>query len=170
MQALKQAGAFMAGTNTRTETTAEVLRLMVDEFQKLQRERVQERELAAAQAYLAGNFPLTIETPDAIAAQVLDVLFYGLPLGEIESYRERVNAITADDIQRVARQYLKPDRLSVVLVGDAKSFVGQLKGVGFSEYEVVDLTDLDLAAADFRRASRSPAATGVAREPGAPHD
>ena len=56
MQALKQAGAFMAGTNTRTETTAEVLRLMVDEFQKLQRERVQERELAAAQAYLGWPF------------------------------------------------------------------------------------------------------------------
>jgi zinc protease len=143
---------------------------MVDEFQRLQRERVQEREVDAAQAYLAGSFPLTIETPDAIAAQVLNVLFYGLPLDEIESYRERVNAITADDIQRVARQYLKPDRLSVVLVGNAKSFVGQLKGVGFSEYEVVDLTDLDLAAADFRRASRSPAPTGVAREPGASHD
>ena len=170
MQALKQAGDFMAETDTRTDTTADVLRLMVDEFQKLQRERVNERELADAQAYLAGSFPLTIETPDAIAAQVLNVLFYGLPLGEVESYRERVNAITADDIQRVARQYLKPDRLSVVLVGNAKAFVGQLKGVGFPEYEVVELADLDLAAADFRRPARPPAASGVAREPGAPRD
>ena len=90
-----------------------------------------ERELADAQAYLAGNFPLTIETPDAIAAQVLNVLFYGLPLSEIETYRERVNAITADDIQRVARQYLRPDRLSVVLVGNAAAFTDKLKGVGF---------------------------------------
>jgi zinc protease len=170
MQALKQAGDFMAETDTRTDTTAEVLRLIVDEFQRLQRERVSERELADAQAYLAGSFPLTIETPDAIAAQVLNVLFYGLPLSEVESYRERVNAITVADIQRVARQYLKPDRLSVVLVGNAKAFVGQLKGVGFSDFEVVDLSELDLAAADFRRPARGPAGVGVAREPGAPRE
>ena len=56
-QSLKQGGDFMADTDTRTETTAEVLRLIVDEFQKLQRERVDERELADAQAYLAGSFP-----------------------------------------------------------------------------------------------------------------
>ena len=46
-----------------SETTGEVLRLIVDEFARLQRERVSERELADAQAYLAGSFPLTIETP-----------------------------------------------------------------------------------------------------------
>ena len=57
MQSLKGGGDFMAETDTRTETTAEVLRLIVDEFQELQRERVHERELADAQAYLAGSFP-----------------------------------------------------------------------------------------------------------------
>src|SRR5215217_3429803 len=165
MQSLEQGGDFMAETATRTDTTAEVLRLIVDEYQKLQRERVNERELADAQAYLAGSFPLTIETPDAIAAQVLNVLFYGLPLSEIESYRERVNAITPDDIQRVARDYLRPDRLSVVLVGNAKAFVDQLKGVGFNTFEVVNLNDLDLTAADFRRAARPAGDRGVAREP-----
>ena len=46
---------------------------MVDEFWRLQRERVRERELADAKAYITGSFPLTIETPDAIATQVLNV-------------------------------------------------------------------------------------------------
>jgi zinc protease len=168
MQSLKHGGDFMADTDTRTETTAEVLRVIVDEFQKLQRERVHERELADAQAYLAGSFPLTIETPDAIAAQVLNVLFYGLPLSEIESYRERVNAITVDDIQRVARQYLRPDRLSVVLVGNAAAFTDRLKGVGFSTFEGVNLSDLDLTAADLRRAARhgrSTAAEPIGTDP-----
>lgn len=130
---------------------------MVDEFSRLQRERVNGRELGDAQAYLAGSFPLTIETPDAIAAQVLNALFYELPLEELETYRERVNAVTPDDIQRVARQYLKPDRLSVVLVGDARAFASRLRGVGFEEYEVVELSDLDLTAADFRRTTAAPA-------------
>ncbi len=122
IQALKRTGDIAAETDTRSETTVEALRVIVDEFSRLQRERVNQRELADAQAYLAGSFPLTIETPDAIAAQVLNALFYELPLSDLETYRERVNAVTPEDIQRVARQYIKPDRLSVVLVGDARAF------------------------------------------------
>ena len=61
--ALKEAGDIVADTDTRSETTGEALRLIVDEFWPLQRERVSERELSDAQAYLTGSFPLTIETP-----------------------------------------------------------------------------------------------------------
>jgi zinc protease len=156
IQALKRTGDISAETDTRSETTVEALRVIVDEFSRLQRERVHGRELADAQAYLAGSFPLTIETPDAIAAQVLNALFYELPLSEVETYRERVNAVTPEDIQRVARQYLKPDRLSVVLVGNASTFASRLKGVGFGEYDLVELVDLDLTAADFRRTGPAP--------------
>ena len=67
MDAYQRAGSIIAETDTRTETTAEALRLMVDEFFRIQREAVGEGELSAPQAYLAGHFPLTIETPDAIA-------------------------------------------------------------------------------------------------------
>ena len=150
----KDAGDFEAETNTRTAATGEVLRLIVDEFQRLQRERVNERELADAKAYLAGSFPLTIETPNAIALQILNVLFYGLPIGELQSFRERVNAVTVDDIQRVARLYLKPDRLSVVLVGNAAAFTNQLANIGFGTFETVDIQNLDLAAPDFKRQTR----------------
>lgn len=147
----QQSGDFMATTDTRSGATAEALRLMVDEIAKLQRERVGQRELEGAQAYLAGSFPLTIETPNDIAAQVLEALLFGLDLEEIETYRERVNAVTVDDIQRVARLYLKPDRLSIVLVGDGSTFVQDLAGVGFSASEVVPIGQLDLTAVDFRR-------------------
>jgi zinc protease len=151
LQALQQAGDVAADTNTRTETTGEVLRLIFDEIAKLQRERVRDRELSDAQAYLAGSFPLTIETPDAIAAQVLNVLFYGLPLSELQTYAERLSAVTPEDIQRVASAYLRPDRLSVVLVGNASKFTSQLKGLGFDRYELVRLRDLDVTSADLRR-------------------
>ena len=147
----KDGGDFEAVTNTRTAATGEVLRLIVDEFWRIQRERVNERELADAKAYLTGSFPLTIETPNAIALQILNVLFYGLPVEQLQTFRERVNAVSVDDIQRVARTYLKPDRLSVVLVGNAAQFADQLKGVGFGNYETVDIQKLDLGAADFKR-------------------
>jgi hypothetical protein len=48
-----------------------------------------------------------------------------------------VLAITPDDIQRVARQYIKPDRLSIVLVGNAQAFINQLRGVGFTDFDVI---------------------------------
>ena len=151
VNALKDTGNIVADTDTRSDVTGEALRLMVDEFWRLQRQRVQDGELADAQAYLTGSFPLTIETPSAIALQVLNAVFYGLDLNDLQTYRERVNAITPDDIQRVAREYLRPDRLSIVLVGDASVFIKQLAGVGFDQYERIALSDLDLGSADLKR-------------------
>lgn len=54
---LRDSGDVEASTNTRSEATGEVLRLMVDEFWRIQRERVRERELNDAKAYLTGSFP-----------------------------------------------------------------------------------------------------------------
>jgi zinc protease len=160
MDALKITGDFEAQTNTRSEATGEVLRLIVDEFWRLQRERVGERELSDAKAYLTGSFPLTIETPNSIAMQVINHLFYGLPVQQLQNFRERVNAVTVDDIQRVAQKYLRPDRLSVVLVGNAAAFASQLQGVGFGTYETVEIADLDLTTANFRRAATGAIAEG----------
>jgi zinc protease len=150
----KTTGGVVAETDTRTDATAEVLRLAVDEFFKLQRERVYEGELEGAQAYLAGHFPLTIETPDAIATQVLNQLFYELPLEELQTYPERVRSVSPDDVQRVARNYLRPDRLAVVLVGNADGFVKDLKGVGFGEFERIRMDQVDLLAADLKKPNR----------------
>ena len=137
-------GDFMAKTDTRSDATAEVLQLIVEEVARLQRERVGRRELENAQAYLSGSFPLTIETPNAIAAQVLESLLYGLDLGDLPKYPERINAVTVDEIQRVSREYLQPQQLSVVLVGEAATFLDDLAGVGFEGVEVLSVSELDL--------------------------
>jgi zinc protease len=151
LQALKRTGELTAQTNTRSDATGEVLRLMVDEFARLRRERVGGNELADAQAYLTGNFPLTIETPGAIATQVLTVLFYDLPIDDLQNFRQRVNAVSVDDIEWVMNRYLEPDRLSIVLVGNAAAFLDQLKRVGFNKVEVVPLADLDLSEPGLKR-------------------
>lgn len=149
--ARRTAGDFMATTDTRSAATADALRLTVDEIARLRREPVRERELRGAQAYLAGNFPITLETPNAIAAQVLEAILYGLALEDLERYPERINAVTVRDIQRVAQEYLRPANLSIVLVGDASTFVDDLPRVGFDRVEVVPQAELDLLAPDFRR-------------------
>ena len=145
----KWAGAVIAETDTQTANTAEALRVMVDEFTRLQRERVNDSELEGAQDYMVGHFPLTIEVPDAIATQVLNQLFYELPVEDLPRYRERVLRVTPDEIQRVARWFIRPSQLSVVLVGDADRFVNDLKGVGFGTFERIPIERVDLLAADF---------------------
>jgi zinc protease len=167
LDTLKSSGDIEASTNTRSDATADVLRIIVDEFWRLQRERVSDGELAAAKAYLTGNFPLTIETPDAIALQVLNAVFYGLPLDQLQTFRDRVNRVTADDIERVARYYLKPDAVSVVLVGNAAVFTPQLRGAGFGKYEKIPLQNLDLLTADFKRAGGAVPAAGAGGARGA---
>ena len=92
INALKDTGDIVARPTRGRRRPAEALRLIVDEFWRLQRERVNPRELAGAQAYLTGSFPLTIETPSAIALQVLNAVFFGLDLEELQTFRERVNA------------------------------------------------------------------------------
>ena len=167
LNTLREAGAIEASTNTRSEATAEVLRLMVDEFWRLQRDRVGERELGEAKNYMTGSFPLTIETADAIATQVLNVLFYGLPVEQLQSFRERVNAITTDEVQRVSRFYLRPDRLSIVLVGNAAAFVPQLRRLGFNSFEVIEMSNLDLTTPDLKKAGGTGRPGGVGGPGGA---
>jgi len=161
LNARRMTGDIVAETETRPEAAGEALRVMVDECFRLQREQVAVRELDQAKAFLAGSFPLSIETPDQIATKVLTALFYGLPLAELDTFRDRVNAVTPADIQRVTRAHFRPDRLSIVLVGYAPMIVYQLERVGIRSGEVVALADLDVTTADLVRPAR-------AREPTVP--
>lgn len=165
-------GDIMAETDTRPEVSGEALRVIVDEFSRLQRERVEPRELDGAKAFLAGGYALTIETPDDIAGKVVTALFYGLPLAELSTFRERVNAVTVDDVQRVTRAQLRPDRLSIVLVGYGPYLASELGRLGFRGVDLIRLEHLDVTAADLRsvrgpaRPSAPPvsAAQGMSRE------
>ena len=165
-------GDVFAETETIPEAAGEALRVIMSEFFRLQRDRVGVRELDNAKAVLAGSVPLGIETPDDIATKVLAALFYELPLSDFETFRERTNAVTPDDIQRAARAHLRPDRLSMVLVGYAPFITSQLERAGFRNGEVVRASDLDVTSADLVRPARlagptapmTPVAKGMSRE------
>ena len=158
-------GDFMGKTETRSATTAEALKLMVDEISRLRRDRVNQRELENAQAYLAGSFPLAIETPNAIASQVLESLLYGLDLNDLPTFPARINDVTVNDIQRVARKYLHPDRLSIVLVGEAVAFLEDLPAIGFDDVEVLSVDELNLATVDLSQSSASHELPGLVSVP-----
>ena len=113
-----------------------------------------ERELSDAQAYLAGSFPLTIETPNDIATSVMNAVFYELPLEEVARsanacWRSRPTTSSAS-----RGEYIQPDRLSIVLVGNAQAFVSQLRAVGFTEFDVIAIDELDLMSATLKKEPR----------------
>lgn len=151
LDAYRHAGIIRGATDTRSVATAEVLRVSLDQFSKVVRETVREGELEDAKAYLTGSFPLGLETPGSISTKVLNALFHELPMKDLETYRERVSATTADEIHRAMRSYLRPDRLSIVIVGEAAAFAPLLRGVGIKDPEVIRAADLDLSEPTLTR-------------------
>src|SRR5207302_4482798 len=111
-------GDFRVGTFTKNPPTAETLALAVEgDFRRRPPDR---KSLDKAKSYLRGQFPLRLETPDALAARLAEIEFQGLPQDELATFRRRVAAVTPADVQRVARAHMPPpDRVAVVVVGQA---------------------------------------------------
>lgn len=149
--AFKTSGEIVARTNTRTPATAEALSLMMNEFARLARDPIDPGELRGAENFIAGHYPLSIESSASIAEEVIAHLFFGQDLSEIDTYLDRVMRITPTDVARVAREVVKPDRLAVVLVGDAAAFSSDLAAQGLRGIERIPLAELDLDAPTLRR-------------------
>jgi len=83
--------------------------------------------LADAKSFLTGVFPIRTETQDGLAGLVANQVMYGLPDDYLQTYRENIDAVTLDDVQRVADAYIHPERLAMVIVGDADAILPQAK-------------------------------------------
>jgi len=90
----------------------------IKEIRRMQKELVSEKELADAKAYLTGSFPLKMDTYAKIAGILTSVEIYGLGLDYPQKYPGLINAVTREDIQRVAKKYLHPDRMAIVVVAN----------------------------------------------------
>ena len=75
-----------------------------------------------------GNvFPIRIETQDGLIDQLVSIKMFDLPDDFLKTYRDDVNAVTTEDIQRVAQAYVQPDHAALVIVGDAAEITEQVK-------------------------------------------
>ena len=116
--ARRLAGAFVALASVVTAKTDSSLVEFLRELRRIREEPVPEGELAKAKAYVTLGLPGDFETTGGAAARFREVLGYGLPLDYYDRYIERIGAVTAADVQRVARQYIDPDHFDIVVVGD----------------------------------------------------
>lgn len=123
-------GTFHTGVETKSESTVKALQSLLAEIRTIQDQPVSPSELAFAQDYLTGSFPLRFETNDDLAREVLNIEFFGLPADYLSTYQARVRAVTAEEIQQVARKYLHPDRYQLVVVAKAQAVEPQLGQFG----------------------------------------
>ncbi|MDQ4121267.1 MAG: insulinase family protein [Acidobacteriota bacterium] len=123
----KLTGAFEATAEVRTDVTGASLKEFFAELERIRAEEVPAEELQNAKNYLTGVFPIRLETQEGLTGQVLAMQLYDLPSDYLETYRDRISSVTADDIQRVAKQYISTDKLAIVIVGDAVAISDQIK-------------------------------------------
>jgi zinc protease len=127
LDARRLAGTFRATAEVRTPVTGASLHEFFFELNRIRDDRVPDQELQNAKSYLMGVFPIRIETQDGLIDQLTSVKMFDLPDNYLHTYRDSVNAVTAEDVQRVAQQHVTPDRAAIVIVGDAREIEDQIK-------------------------------------------
>jgi zinc protease len=166
----RTAGDIQVTTFTRTDETVPATQLVLDELRKMSSGDVTPDELQVAHDFLAGVFPLHAETPSDVADRVLGAAFYGLPNDYLETYQERIRAVTADDVKRVAQKYYDAQDLDVVFVGNVAGFRDAIEKMlpGASIVEI-PAEEVDLLSPTLRRPQApSSAPTGAPANAGSP--
>lgn len=116
--AQKEAGAFTITIQTKNESANDVIKETLKEIEKIQSLPVSDKELADAKAYLTGSFPLRMDTSGKIAGILSAIELYNLGLDYPERYPSFINSVTKEDILRVAKKYLHPEKMVIVVVAD----------------------------------------------------
>jgi zinc protease len=111
-------GPFSVNSGVRTNVTDSSLVEILKELRAIRESPVSAEELARAKAYITLAVPGDLESTSQIAGEMATLANWNLPLAYLREYVERVGAVTAADVQRVARQYLPAQNGYVVVVGD----------------------------------------------------
>jgi hypothetical protein len=111
-------GTFNAGANVRTSVTDSAFTEIIYEMERMRTELVDEEDLQLVKNALTGSFSRSLEDPATVARFALNIQKYNLPEDYYETYLERLNAVTAEDVKAMAQKYLTPDNALILAVGD----------------------------------------------------
>ncbi|MFZ5623900.1 MAG: insulinase family protein [Gemmatimonadota bacterium] len=140
-------GYFAATAEVRTEVTDSALAEMLAQLRRIGAEPVPAEELDAAKGALVGRYPLTIETAGQVAAEVANAKLLGLPPDYVPTYRPRLAAVTAAQVQAAARATIRPEAAVIVVVGDGAKLYERLRAI--APVRIVDPEGKPLRPADL---------------------
>jgi zinc protease len=130
-------GPFVVSTAVKSDVTADAVKEILLEIDRMRTEEIGEDELTLATSYLDGVFPIRYETTSAIASALANLVIHELPEDYYDRYRERVRAVTTAGVLRAAQRHLHPDELRIVVVGDPATIAEPLAAVGRRPVEIV---------------------------------
>jgi zinc protease len=111
-------GSFWINLQTRTEATNQAIAGVLAELKNIREAPVSDQELTEAKSFLIGSFPLRLDSTAKLAQVLAQVEFYGLGFEYFSQYPKWIERVTKEDVQRVAKQYLDPQRYALVVVGN----------------------------------------------------
>jgi zinc protease len=123
-------GPFTMSAAIDSERVGEAVRETIGEIERLCSEPAAEAELADSKSYIVGVFPYQLQTGDDLLHKLGELALYGLPDDYFERRLRQVEAVTTEDVLRVARAHLEPGHLAIVAAGPADRLARQLEDLG----------------------------------------
>ncbi|HET7711229.1 MAG TPA: pitrilysin family protein [Thermoanaerobaculia bacterium] len=130
------AGPFVVSAPVRNEVTRESVAEVLAELKRIRTGDIEDRELEDTRNYLMGVFPATVQSASEMAGRILDMELYGLPDDYFDHYRENIGGVTKEDCARVASKYIDPDRMLIVIVGNAQQIREPLGTLGMPIHQI----------------------------------
>ncbi|ALF53291.1 peptidase M16 [Nostoc piscinale CENA21] len=132
-------GIFLAGGQTRSEATVQFVKSLQTEIKRIQAQPVTAQELAFAKESTLNSFVFNFQDPGQTLSRLMRYEYYGYPSDFLFRYQKAVAATTAADVQRVAKQYLKPENLITLVVGNQTTIQPPLTGLA-KQVTPIDVT------------------------------
>jgi zinc protease len=137
----QDAGPFTASAAVVTAKTDSSVVEFFKELNRIRSEPISAEELDKAKRYVALGFPQNFETTQGVTFQLADLITYGIQPSFFSTYVDRVMAVTADDVRRVANQYVRPGNSVIVVVGDRSVIEAGLRAANVAPIEIRDVTE-----------------------------
>jgi len=134
-------GPFTVGAGVRTDATAPAVKEIFVELERMRTEDLSADELKLARDALAQSLPGVFETTPQATRTIGNLFVYALPLDYYHLLPQWIQAVTAADVRRVAREHLHPEEMVVVAVGDSGRIAPELAGLALGSVEHRGLDD-----------------------------
>jgi len=134
-------GPFFARTSVRADVTAPALQELLNELNGIHTNPLSADELLGAKDSMARSLPGLFETTQQTSRSIADLFIYGLPLDYFNALPQKIDAIDAAEVQRMAEKHIQPGSMIIVAVGDRRRIEPEIRKLNLGEIEIRDKQD-----------------------------
>jgi len=131
-------GVFSCGAQTKSQSTVYAVNIMLQELKKMTEQEVTDEELAKAKDGYLNSYVFNFESKSQIVNRLMSLAYYGYPLDFTEKQKAGVDKVTKADVLRVAKKYIQPGKVQILVVGKKEDFDKPLSTLG--TVNVIDIT------------------------------